>query len=107
MSNKSDTSELKLIIMQVVASIPKGKVVSYGQVARLSGNAGLARFVGTVLKQLPHDTTLPWHRVVNSKGLISFAMDSDSYLKQRSKLLDEGVEVTKGKVSMRLFGWAV
>jgi len=104
-SNQSNTSELKLIITQIVGSIPYGKVASYGQVARLSGYPSHARFVGAVLKQLPSDSSLPWHRVVNGKGRVSFPLESESYIEQCSKLLSEGVEVHEGVISMRKFGW--
>lgn len=105
MSTRIDTSELKQIIMQIVASIPKGKVTSYGQVAKLCGYSGYGRYVGSVLKQLPHNTTLPWHRVINAKGGISFPADSKAYIKQLSLLSEEGIESKNGKVSMRIYGW--
>ncbi|MCG8316271.1 MAG: MGMT family protein [Pseudomonadales bacterium] len=70
------TSTLRLLIVQTVASIPAGKVASYGTIARLCGYATYARYVGTVLKQLPADTRLPWHRVINSKGEIAFPAGS-------------------------------
>lgn len=81
MSSRIDTLELKQIIVQIVASIPQGKVTSYGQVAKLCGYSGYGRYVGTVLKQLPSDTTLPWHRVINAKGEISFPIGSEAYIK--------------------------
>lgn len=97
--------ELKEIILQVVASIPKGKVTSYGAVAKLCGYPGYARYVGTVLKQLPSRTTLPWHRVISSKGAIAFPVGSQTYIKQHSLLTSEGICSTNGKISMRLYGW--
>ena len=102
-----DTSELTQLILQVVASIPPGKVASYGQVARLCGYSGYSRYVGTVLKRLPSGTTLPWHRVINSRGKIAFSVGSEAYSKQCSLLAKEGANTENGKISMRIYGWSV
>ena len=101
-----DTSELKQLILQVVASIPPGKVASYGQVARLCGYSGYARYVGSVLKRLPGSTTLPWHRVINSRGKIAFPIGSEAYSQQYSLLAKDGVNFKNGKISMCIYGWS-
>lgn len=95
------------MILQIVASIPQGKVASYGQVARLCGYSGYGRFVGSVLKRLPDSTTLPWHRVINGRGEIAFPIGSEAYVKQLSLLFKEGVNSENGKISMRVYGWSV
>ncbi|MGB0733693.1 MAG: MGMT family protein [Pontibacterium sp.] len=94
-------------VWQAVACIPFGKVASYGQIAQLAGLGRGARYVGTVLKQLPKDTTLPWHRVVNAKGKVSFTADSDVYKRQTLKLSEEGILVSNGKVDLKRYGWNV
>lgn len=104
MANRIDTSELKQIIMQIVASIPKGRVASYGQVASLCGYSSYGRYVGSVLKQLPNNTTIPWHRVINAKGEIAFPVGSEAYIKQLSLLSKEGIESKNGKISMQKYG---
>jgi methylated-DNA-protein-cysteine methyltransferase-like protein len=58
-------------IYSVVARIPRGRVATYGQVARLAGMAGHARLVGYALSALEERSRLPWHRVVNAKGRVS------------------------------------
>ena len=63
-------------IYAVLAAIPAGVVVSYGQVAELAGLPRAARLVGRTLSALPDDTQLPWHRVVNASGKISMPCDS-------------------------------
>ncbi|MGB3621000.1 MAG: MGMT family protein, partial [Ketobacter sp.] len=68
MNYPTDRKESKNILLQVIASIPKGKVSTYGGVAALAGMPRHARYVGTVLKNLPAGSKIPWHRVVNSKG---------------------------------------
>ena len=93
--------------MQIVASIPPGKVASYGQIARLCGYPGYARYVGAVLKQLPRNTRLPWYRVINGRGEIAFPVGSESHSRQHSLLAKEGVNVENGKIAMRIYGWPV
>ncbi|WP_303645114.1 MGMT family protein [Marinobacterium lacunae] len=93
------------MIWQIVASIPPGKVATYGQVAALAGCPNHARYVGSTLKKLPKDTTLPWHRVVNAKGESSFPKDSDGYKRQLARLNDEGVSFRNGKLSLSQYGW--
>ncbi|MFK7865143.1 MAG: MGMT family protein [Pseudohongiellaceae bacterium] len=92
-------------IWQVVHQIPKGKVASYGQVARLAGLPGYARFVGTTMKKLPEGSKLPWHRVANAAGKLSFPQDSKMYQTQKSRLESEGVVFIRGKFNLRQFGW--
>jgi methylated-DNA-protein-cysteine methyltransferase-like protein len=58
-------------VYRVVAAIPRGRVATYGQVARLAGIPRLARSVGYALSALDSSSSLPWHRVVNAEGKIS------------------------------------
>ena len=58
-------------IFAVVRRIPRGRVATYGQVARLAGLAGHARQVGYALHSLRPDSGVPWHRVINAKGGVS------------------------------------
>ena len=97
--------ELNEIIWQVVASIPKGKIATYGQIARIAGFPNHARYVGSTLKKLPKDTSLPWHRVVNGQGKISFPVDSSAYKKQKDLLEKEGALFIRGKLSLANNGW--
>ena len=92
-------------IWQVVSLIPKGKVASYGQVAQLAGLPRGARQVGRILSQLPKDTQLPWHRVINAQGKISFPENSTAYRKQKQRLREEGVQFKNGRVVLKQFGW--
>jgi len=85
--------------------IPPGKVASYGQIAGLAGLPGAARLVGNVLKKLPSDSQLPWHRVINSQGKISLAEDSDSFVRQQQLLTAEGVVVKGARISLKCYRW--
>ncbi|MGI9251515.1 MAG: MGMT family protein [Pseudohongiellaceae bacterium] len=100
-----EKTEYKQRIWQVVSSIPKGRVASYGQVAKLAGLPGYARYVGYVMKHLPAGSKLPWHRVVSSGGRLSFPRDSKSYQRQKSRLEAEGVVFVNGRFSLKRYGW--
>ena len=92
-------------IWQIVHQIPKGRVASYGQVAKLAGLPGYARYVGTTMKKLPKDSKLPWHRVANAAGKLSFPLHSTEYQLQKSRLEAEGVIFTNGRFSLAKSGW--
>jgi len=91
-------------IWQVVHSVPPGRVVTYGQVARMAGLPGYARYVGAVLKKLPSGSRLPWHRVINASGRISFPHGSEQYRRQKQLLEEEGIVFVNGRLSLRNFG---
>ncbi|MDG2175034.1 MAG: MGMT family protein [Gammaproteobacteria bacterium] len=99
------TSSLKEEIWQIVAAIPKGYVATYGQIARLTGYPSHARYVGATLRNLPKDTLLPWHRVVNGKGQLSFPFNSHPWLEQKRRLEAEGIVFTDKRFSLKIFQW--
>ncbi len=93
-------------IWQVVAQIPRGKVATYGDVAGMAGLPGAARRVGRALKNLPADTRIPWHRVVNAQGRISLPDHSASQYTQRERLESEGVLFRANRsIDLRRFRW--
>jgi len=92
-------------VWQIVAAIPAGKVASYGQVAELAELPRQARAVGRMMSQLPKGTKLPWHRVINAQGRISFPIDSDGYNRQRERLEAEGVEFTGERINLKIYRW--
>ena len=65
----------------MISQIPRGRVASYGDVAKMAGLPGYARYVGYLLKSVPIDTSLPWHRVVRSDGTIP----QETIVKQKAK----------------------
>ena len=83
-------TDLSLKIIKAIKSIPKGKVASYGQIARLAGNPRAARQVSWVLHSCSKKEKLPWHRVVNSKGRISLPLEN-GYFRQKRLLQKESV----------------
>lgn len=93
-------------IFRVVRRIPRGRVSSYGEVARLAGLGGQARLVGYAL-HASHADSLPWHRVVNVRGELSLArLSPDGALTQRLRLEREGVSFdARGRVRMERHAW--
>lgn len=80
-------------IYAVVRKIPRGKVLTYGQVAELAGLYGKARLAGYALFRVELESDIPWQRVVNIKGEISYseARGGGDYL-QKTLLEQEGIE---------------
>jgi methylated-DNA-protein-cysteine methyltransferase-like protein len=91
-------------IIAAVKRIPKGRVCTYGNVADVAGLPRRARLVGTVLKQTSA-RDLPWFRVINASGRISFPQGSAAYARQRKHLEDEGVVFVGGRVDLERYGW--
>jgi methylated-DNA-protein-cysteine methyltransferase related protein len=96
-------------IYRVIKKVPRGRVTTYGTVARLAGLDGQARLVGYALHALPAGSTVPWHRVINAQGKLSLERDGASTgLTQRLTLEREGVRVdAAGRVSLERYGWRV
>ena len=92
-------------VFLVIASIPTGRVATYGQIAALSGLPGRARLVGRVLSQLPDDTLLPWHRVVNATGKISLPKWNNGHQVQKRRLQCEGVEIVNDRIKLKDYRW--
>jgi len=92
----------------VIRRIPRGRVSTYGQVARLAGHAGCARQVGYALYALPAGSIIPWHRVVNARGALSLgSVIPEGDVEQRIRLEVEGVEFdAEGRIDLGRFGWA-
>jgi methylated-DNA-protein-cysteine methyltransferase-like protein len=88
-----------------LAQIPRGRVVTYGQLARLIGRPSGARWVGSRLGRLPPGSSLPWHRVLNARGCSSLPLDPAGSNRQLRLLQHEGVRVVDGRVSLARFRW--
>ncbi|HYL94024.1 MAG TPA: MGMT family protein [Alphaproteobacteria bacterium] len=82
-------------IRAAILKIPRGKVASYGSVARAAGFPGAARQVVWALRQSPG---LPWHRVVAAGGRI--ALPGEAGMEQRFRLQSEGVTFSGMRVRM-------
>jgi methylated-DNA-protein-cysteine methyltransferase-like protein len=96
-------------VLEAVALIPRGRLATYGQIAELIGAYGCARQVGWALRRLPLPSPVPWQRVVNAKGQISFTPSREgSDWMQRQLLIAEGIPVDdRGRLDLPRFRWRV
>ena len=96
------------LIYQIVCQIPVGKVATYGQIADLAGLHGKARLVGYALFRVDTDLdSIPWHRVINAKGEISYSnlRQGGDYL-QKHLLETEGIKFNQqGKINLDRYQW--
>tara|TARA_Y100000816_G_C25708689_1_gene374173 strand:- start:148 stop:465 length:318 start_codon:yes stop_codon:yes gene_type:complete len=101
-----DSNELHRQILEVIALIPYGKVATYGQIAKLAGIPKHARLVGYVLKHLDQESSIPWHRVINSQGKISvMRINEKGENIQQQLLADEEIYVLNNKINLKVFSW--
>jgi methylated-DNA-protein-cysteine methyltransferase-like protein len=90
-------------VYRVVRAIPRGHVMTYGQIAASLDRPAAARAVGWAMKHCPPG--VPWHRVVNASGGISPRPNTGSMLTQRLLLEQEGVPVRRGRVALTRYRW--
>ena len=99
-------SEFFLQVYEIVAQIPKGKVVTYGQIAVALGDPRQACTVGWALHSAPEWLDIPWHRVVNNSGGISTRHTIGGLNTQRKLLEDEGIVFNKdGRLNLKRYRW--
>lgn len=91
-------SSFEYDVKRAVVSIPKGKVVTYGQVAVMCGHPGAARQVGQIAHFGPSD--LPWHRLVKADGSMASGFVPGGPTNQKNILLSEGINFSGDKVKM-------
>lgn len=91
-------------IYETVKEIPKGRVATYGTVAKMAGNPRMSRAVGNALHKNPDPENIPCYRVVNSKGELAEAFAFGGENVQKKLLEAEGVEVVDGKVDLERYG---
>lgn len=94
-------------VIDIIKSIPKGKVAPYGQIAALAGDRLAARQVVRVLRSSSKKENLPWHRVVNSEGGISLKPGS-GYEVQKELLKKEGIVFKEDdSIDLKRFRWVL
>ncbi len=102
LASPSASSSLFQKVYALVRKVPRGRVATYGQIARALGMPRAARTVGWAMRVSPDN--VPWHRVVNSRGEISLR-PTTGYHEQRKRLQEEGVRLRKGKIDLDKYGW--
>jgi methylated-DNA-protein-cysteine methyltransferase related protein len=92
-------------VKKVLRAVPRGRVVTYGQVAALAGREGAARGVAWILHSSAEAAGLPWHRVIGAGGAISLPKGK-GFEAQKKRLLAEGVVVgPRGRIDLKRFRW--
>ena len=116
MYNPPDPTTFNRVVWQIVLQIPEGKISTYGQIASmLPPPEGVAleqyqrlgpRWVGSAMQAVPPRQGIPWQRVINSQGKISFPRGSSGADEQRALLEMEGVAFNQeGRVDFEQVGW--
>jgi len=90
-------------VYKLVKSVPRGRVVTYGQLARALRLRGGARTAGRAMAGCPSGRGIPWHRVVGAGGRLLIREPLASL--QRRLLESEGVQVTENRVPLARYGW--
>ena len=97
--------KLEQKVLDYLTTIPKGKVVTYGQVAEALGNKGLARVIGNILHKNPDGDKYPCYKVLNSKGELAEAFVFGGKNVQKERLEKDGVEVVDNRVDLEIYQW--
>jgi methylated-DNA-protein-cysteine methyltransferase related protein len=92
-------------VYKLVKQIPRGRVLTYGAVARALRLPGGARTAGRAMAGCPSGRGIPWHRVLGAGGKL---LIREPYASLQRKLLDsEGVQMTERRVNMKLHEWVI
>ncbi|UQZ34693.1 DNA methyltransferase [Paenibacillus sp. PK3_47] len=92
-------------VIAIIRSIPEGKVMTYGGVARAAGSPRAARQVVRILHSMSRKYKLPWHRVINAQGRIALGIDESGAM-QKLYLLGEGVLFDDNEIiDLEVFGF--
>lgn len=92
-------------VYKVTRNIPKGKVATYGQIARLAGNKKAARAVGALMRTNPDAPHTPCHRVVSADGSLTGYSAKGGIKQKKQMLLNEGIYFKNEKVDLLVSGW--
>ena len=91
-------------VYELLLTIPKGKVITYGRIAELMGNRAWARAVGNALHQNPDGDRYPCYKVVNRGGEPSFSYAFGGKGEQKRRLEADGIVVENEKVDLKQYG---
>ncbi|MGI6280002.1 MAG: MGMT family protein [Acutalibacteraceae bacterium] len=90
-------------VYEYLLKIPKGKVTTYGRIAKALGNKNLARVVGNILHNNPDPDKYPCFKVVNSKGELAVNFGFGGIDEQKRRLEKDGIEVKDYKVDLNKY----
>ena len=94
-------------VYEFLTTIPKGKVVTYGQIAEYLGNKKLSRAVGRILHNNPDESRYPCYKVVDRNGRLSKAFAFGGIEGQKERLEKEGIIVENYRVSLEKYGYNI
>jgi methylated-DNA-protein-cysteine methyltransferase-like protein len=93
-------------VYEIVRKIPKGKVATYGQIARIAGEPKKSKIVGWALHSNPYKGDVPCHRVVNRHGELSGGFAFGGSEAQKHLLIKEGIIFdTNEKIDLGIYLW--
>jgi methylated-DNA-protein-cysteine methyltransferase-like protein len=92
-------------VYRIVRQIPRGKVATYGQIARLAGKPHAARMVGWAMSSSSPGDHVPWHRVVGAGGRLVITKAVEYFHFQKRLLQQEGVEFLGDRIVMASSQW--
>ena len=92
-------------VFDYLRSVPRGKVVTYGQIAARFGNAKLARAVGNALHRNPDGEKYPCYKVVSAGGALSERYAFGGKQAQQRRLERDGISVVNGRVDLSRYQW--
>jgi methylated-DNA-protein-cysteine methyltransferase-like protein len=90
-------------VYRLVIRIPRGRVTTYGELARALRLRGGARAVGYAMAACPSGRGIPWHRVIGAGGRLLIPEPYGA--KQRKLLETEGVAIEGARIDMNIYGW--
>lgn len=107
MASPKEASDFSKKVMASIRQIPPGFVATYGQIAALAGKPHGSRGVAWILNSCANSHQLPWQRVLNSQGRISFSVGSSLHKKQKTLLQREGVRFGRGgRLDLTVYQWS-
>ncbi len=96
---------MKQKVYDYLKTVPKGRVVTYGQIAKYLGNSKLSRVVGNILHINPDPVNQPCYKVVNCKGELSRNFGDGGIEVQKKRLLNDGIQVIGYRVDLAKYQW--
>ncbi|MGO2337401.1 MGMT family protein [Providencia sp.] len=100
----NNTPSFQDIIYSLIGAIPKGRVVTYGTLAKMAGYPSYVRQVCQVIRKVPTGSTLPCHRIINGQGKLS--VTGEHYIRHKKALMGEGIIFgPNDKIKLKQYLW--
>jgi methylated-DNA-protein-cysteine methyltransferase related protein len=103
---KKPLDDFSRSVIGLILSVPRGKVVTYGQLAELAGKPHCSRQVGFILRNIVDADRVPWQRVIGAGGRIAFPKRNKNFKRQRQLLESEGVHFDGARLDLERYRWS-